>query len=84
MVFAKVYLQGVVIHIILRIASAVSSIADMASLVLVPAVCIQLIVAVESLLAKAALWMAPETCLIFGPRVVITESFVFPELLRSE
>lgn len=52
----------------------------MASLMLVPAVCVELVVAVESLPTEAALGMALEAALVDGSRVVVAKFFVLVQL----
>jgi hypothetical protein len=45
---------------------------------LVSAVFVELVIAVESLPTKPTLGMPPESALIYGPRIVIPESLMFP------
>jgi hypothetical protein len=56
----------------------------MTSLVLLPAMGIKLVIAVESLSTKATLWMTLETTLIYSSRVVISELLMLAELLLCE
>lgn len=76
MVFAEVKFQRVVVHIVLLLPSIIPSIADMALFMLISAMGVQLIIAVESLPAETTLRMALETALVHGSRVVVAEFFV--------
>jgi hypothetical protein len=53
----EVLFQHLVIQVVLRMAAVVPSITDMTLLVIFPAMCVQLIVPIESLPAKATFWM---------------------------
>lgn len=56
----------------------------MTSLVLVPTMRIELIVAVEAQSTEAALWMPLEPALIDSPWIIVSEFLVFPELTDRE
>lgn len=84
MVFPEVKFQGVVVYIILLLPSSIPSIADMALFMLISAMGVQLIIAVESLPAKATLRMALETALIHGSRVVIAIFFMLAKFRYCE
>lgn len=77
-VFSKVVLKRVIIDIVLLLAAAVTSVANVAALVLVSTVRIQLIVAIESLSAKPAFRVSLEAALIDGARVIVAELLVLP------
>jgi hypothetical protein len=79
-ILPKMQLQPIVIKIILRPSSLVSSITDMALLVAVAAMCIQFVVSIETLPAEATFRMALETRLVYGTWVIITEAFVLFEV----
>ena len=64
--------------------STVPTIADVASLMLVAAMCIELVIAVKTLTTETTLRMAFETRLIHGARVVISVLFVLAEFGLSE
>ena len=84
MVLAEMKLQRVVVNIILLLAALVQSIANVAPLVLVSAMCVQLVIAVESLPTKPALRMAPEAALVDGPRIVVSKLLMLFEFTKSE
>ena len=81
---SEVLLKLVIIPIILLLSTCRSTITDVASFVLVSAVCVELIVAIEPLLAEAALRMSLESTLIYSARIVIAKSFMFAQLLVSK
>lgn len=56
----------------------------MATLVLVPAMCVKLVVSVEALPTEAALRVTLETTLIDSARVVVAELLVLSELSKRE
>ena len=60
MSFGKVLFKFLIIEVILWIASTIPPITDMASLMLLSAVIIEFVVAIESLLAKLTFGMALE------------------------
>jgi hypothetical protein len=84
MVFAEVVLQRGVIEIVLGITSFVPSITDVTSLVLLSAVGVEFVVAVEALLAEAAQRMAPEAALVGGAGLVVALFLVPPQLFLCE
>lgn len=79
MIFPKVQLQTIIVHKVLRLSS--SPITDKASFVLLSAMNIQLVVPIESLPAEATLWMAFETTLIYGPRIIVSLTHMRSQLL---
>ena len=56
----------------------------MATLVLVPAMCVQLVVSIEALPTEAALRVTLEATLIDSARVVVAELLVLSELSKRE
>ena len=83
-VFLKVQLKRIVVDIILLLSAAFSAVTDMATLVLVPAMCVKLVVSVEALTTEAALRMTLETTLIDSARVVVAELLVLSQLSKRE
>ena len=59
-------------------------ITDMAFLMLLSAMYIELIVAIESFFAKSTFGVTFESTLIYGTRIVVSKSFVFPEFTKGE
>lgn len=56
----------------------------MTFLMLIPAMRIQLVVAIEPLYAKATFWMPFEPALVYSPRMIVSEFFMFPQILLCE
>lgn len=83
-VLVEVLLQSVVIEEVARVVSIRHSIAQMATLVPVAAVGVKLISAVESLPAKAALWMSLKTSLFGGSWCVVAVPLMLAQLLLGE
>ena len=83
-VFLKVQLKRIVVDIILLLSAAFSAVTDMATLVLVPAMCVQLVVSIEALPTEAALRVTLETTLIDSARVVVAELLVLSQLSKRE
>jgi hypothetical protein len=83
-VLSEVKLEGVVVNEVLLLAALISAIADVASLVLVATVRVELVVTVESLSTKPTLGVALEPALVDGPGVVVTELLVLAEFALSE
>lgn len=84
MVLLEMLLEGVVVDKILVLATVASSVTNVASLVPVPAMDIQFIIAIKPLAAKTTLGMAPETSLLDSARVVISVFFMPTELRNSK
>jgi hypothetical protein len=84
MIILEVDSQSFVIDVILLLGPRVSSVAEEAALMIVPAVYIELIRGVEALPAETALWMALETALVLRARLVVAGPLVLPQLLGSE
>lgn len=79
------YLERIVIDIVLLFSAAsFASIANVTALVLVSAMCVQLIVSIEALSAEAALGMAFETTLVNCAGIVIAKLLVLFQVLRGE
>ena len=83
-VFPEVNLQGFVVHIILLLPSMIPSVANMALFLLISAMCVQFVIAIESLPAEATLRVALETALIHGSRVVVAKFFMLAKFGYSE
>lgn len=78
----EVLLQLLVVEIVLWISTAISPVANVASLVLFATMGVEFVVTVESLFAEATFGMAPKSGLVKSPGVVISKLFVlakFPE-----
>lgn len=75
-VLPKVDLECVVVEVVLRLSSAISSVADVTAFVLVATMREQFIVTVETLSAETTLRVALETTLIYRARVVVSVLFV--------
>jgi hypothetical protein len=84
-VFPEVYLERIIIDIILLLpATSFLPIADVAALVLVSAVSVQLIVSVKALSAETTLGMSLEATLVDCARVVVAKFLVFFQVLWGE
>ena len=82
MVLAEVSFEGVVVDVVLRLSTSITTITQVTTLVAVTAVDVQLIIAVEALATEAALGVALETGLVAG--VVVAELLVSAQLGGSE
>lgn len=77
-------LKSVVVDIILLPAAVPLSITDMASLMLVSTMCVELVVSIKALTAEFTFRMSLEPTLVNGTGVIVTEFLVFPKLCYSE
>jgi hypothetical protein len=78
-VFSEVDLERIIVDVILLLpTAAVSAIADVATFVLVPAMGVELVIAIETLTTEAALRVSLETALIDGTRIVVAKFLVLP------
>lgn len=77
MCFGEMLLELLVVQVILRIPATIPPVANMTSLMFLPAMGVQLIVAVKPLLAKSALGVTFEAGLVDSTWVVIAESLMF-------
>jgi hypothetical protein len=84
MVFSEVNFEGVVVDKILLLPGTLAAVTDMAALVLVPTMCIQLVVSVEALTTEAALGMPFEAALIDRTGVIVAELLMLPKLRVCE
>lgn len=80
----KVLFELLVVEVVLRIATPIPTVADMATLVPLPAVTVQLVIPVKSLTTKATLWMTLEPRLIDSSRSVVAVLFVPPQICKGE
>lgn len=80
MVFSEMLFQAVIIDVVLLLPPTISPITEVASLMLVSAVNVELIVAIEPLSTKAAFRMTFETALVDSPRIIIAKLFVLFQL----
>ena len=80
-VFSKMSFQRIIVYIILLFPPVVPSIADMALFMLVSAVGVQFVGAVEPLSTETTLGVSFEATLVNSTRVIITEFLVFSKLL---
>ena len=83
-IFVEVVLKRGVVDIVLLLAVGRTAVTDVAPFVLITAVGVQLVVAVEALTAETTLGVSPETTLIDRSRLVIAGLFVFTQLCRSK
>jgi alkylated DNA nucleotide flippase Atl1 len=78
-VFSEVDLERIVVDVILLLpTAAVSTIADVATLVLVPAMGVELVITIKTLTTEAALRVSLETALVDGTRIIVAEFLVLP------
>lgn len=77
-VLAKVDFERVIVDVILLLPATLPSVANMAALVLVSAMSVQLVVPIKALATKATFRMSPEAALIHGTWVVVAELLMFP------
>lgn len=84
MICCKVLLQLFIVEVILRVSSAISSVANVTSLVLLSTVIVKFIITVEPLLTETTFWMSLEARLINCAGIVITVLFVFSQFAKSE
>ena len=78
------FFERVVVNKVLLLPSLISSVADMTSLVLVPTMHIELVVAVETLSTEATLRVSLESTLIDSPWIIVPELLMFSELANRE
>lgn len=83
-ILAEVELEGVVVQIVLRPKSSISSVANVTSLVLVSTMCEQLVISIESYSTEATFWMPFEAALIYSSWIIVTELLVFPQVFFRE
>lgn len=83
-VFLEMLLKSIIVDIILLLAVARLSITDMASLMLVSTMGVELVVSIEALTAKFTLGMSLETALVDSTGVIVAEFLVFPKLRYGE
>ncbi len=57
----KMLFQHLIVQIVLRVTTAVSPITDMALLMLFSAVCVKLVISIESLATESTFWMPSES-----------------------
>ena len=81
---SEVLLQLLVVSVILRLSATISSVAYMASFVLLSAVRVQFVIAVEALFAEATVWMSLEPRLIDRAWAVVTELLMFSQLAEGK
>lgn len=84
MVTLEVVFQGLVIDVVLLLAVGGTAITDMATLVFISTVSIKLVIAVETLAAKATLWVSFKTTLVDGTGLIITILLMLSQLCMSE
>lgn len=83
-IFAEVKLQIIIVLKVGWFVTLTAAIADVASFMLFSAVCIKLIVAVESFSTEATFGMTFEAALIYSTRVVIAEFLMLSKLRIRE
>lgn len=84
MILAEMKLKSIVVEIVLRLSSAVPSIAYVAALVSVATMCVKLVVTIEALSAETALGVAFETGLVHCAGVVVAVLLMLAKLGRGE
>ncbi len=84
MIGFEVRLQRVVVDIILWLPALGSPVTDVTTLVLVPAVCVQLVITVEPLATEATLGMTSEAALVDRARVVVAEFLMLSQAVLRE
>lgn len=84
MVFPEVYFEGVVIDIVLLLPRTLAPVTDMAPLVLVATMCVQLVVSVKALTTETALGVPFEAALIDRTGVIVAELLMLPILWVCE
>jgi hypothetical protein len=76
MILPVVYLQIIVVAVVDRLPSLVTSITNMTSLVHLSAMVVQLIISVETKPTESALRMSLESALVNSPRMVVAKLFM--------
>jgi hypothetical protein len=84
MVLAKVVFQRVIVDIVLLLATAIVSVTNVAAFVLVSAVCVELVVSIESLSAETTLGVSLESTLIDRARIVVAELLMLAQFRERE
>lgn len=84
MVVPEMELQGIVILVVLLLPQIVPSLAYVALFMIVPAVRIQLIVAVKSLFAESTPRVTLETALIHSSRIIVAILLVIAKLCHCK
>jgi hypothetical protein len=84
MVLAEVIFQRVIVDIVLLLATTLTSVADVAAFMLVPAVCVQFVVSIEAFSAESTLWVSLESTLIDRARVVVPELLMLAQFRECE
>jgi hypothetical protein len=79
-VFAKVHFERVVVDVVLLLPAALPSVANVAALVLVSTVSVQLVVSVEALPTEATFRVSSKTTLVFCARVVVAKLLVLLQI----
>jgi hypothetical protein len=82
--FPEVLLERIVVEVILRLASLVSPVANVTSLVLFSAVSVELVVSVKVLPTEPAFGMSSESALVSRAWPIVSLVFVSPQLLLRE
>ena len=77
MILAEMFLEGIVVDVVLLLAASRSSVTDMAALMFVPTMRIELIVIVESQMTETTLRVSLKSALVYRSRIIVTEFFVF-------
>ena len=80
----KVFLEHFIVEIVLWVSTIVSSLTDMAFLMIFSAMGVEFIVSVKSLATKSTFGMAFETGLVYGSRIIVAKFFVLAKLTISE
>jgi hypothetical protein len=80
MVLLEVLLERVVVEVVMRL-PRVSAVADETTLVLIPAVLIQLVAIIEARAAETAQRMPPKASLVDGARLVVAVAHMLGQLL---
>ena len=84
MAFLEMVFEGVIVDVVLLLAMSRSSVADVASLMSVTTVRIQLVISVEPFTTETAFRVPSETALVNRARDVVSVLFVLAQLRRGE
>ena len=83
-ILAEMHFKRVVVYIVLLLSAPFAAIADVASFMLVSAMRVKLVVAVEACSTESAFWVPLESALVDCTGIVITEFLVLLQVGRCE
>jgi hypothetical protein len=82
--FGEMLLEFGVVAVVLRVATTISPIANMASLVLLSTMGIQFVISIEALSAEAAFRVTFEARLIDSTRIIVAKFLVLSQFAKGE